>query len=522
VAQPVSGPAAERLRIVVLRDRETPPPWQMAALARAAAVPDVAFCPDVVIATDRQAGRAIEAYAPDIVVNLSRHVAGDWLLDGPRYGVWEFRFPDRTGMRAGPPGFWPLHDDDDVSRVVLVRIIGAHGLARPLSEATLATVRTSLAGNRDNLFRGARMLVAHMCRDILNGRGAHAAETGTPLPMVTDAPPDRQQRARLAVRIAGNRTRRVWDAAFRHQDWNIGIIDAPPHRLLEIDGPPEISWLPRRGPAIFAADPFALATETGLYIMYEEFDRRRGKGVIAALAQESGMTTRGPQPVLETPGHLAYPFLFRHGGVLYCIPENAAGREVTLYRLDGRFRALQRVKTLISGVAALDTTVFRHEGLWWLMYCDSDDGRCDSLHAWYADDPLGAWQPHRFNPVKTDIRSARPAGTPFRHHGALYRPAQDCARGYGGRITLNRIDRLSPTDFAETTVAVVEPDKDGPWPDGLHTITGAGNITVVDGQRRRFFASALVGAIRRRLAAGGKAAPPDAQPWPAPVRVNRL
>jgi hypothetical protein len=82
------------------------------------------------------------------------------------------------------------------------------------------------------------------------------------------------------------------------------------------------------------------------------------------------------------------------------------------------------------------------------------------------------------------VRSARPGGTPFHHDGALYRPAQDCSVTYGGRIVINRVLRLSPTAFEEEPVSTVEPDPDGPFPDGLHTLSSLGNVTLVDGKRR--------------------------------------
>jgi len=68
-----------------------------------------------------------------------------------------------------------------------------------------------------------------------------------------------------------------------------------------------------------------------------------------------------------------------------------------------------------------------------LFFTDADDGPLTKLRVWFADDLLGSWCPHPGNPVKPDIRSARPAGTPFVHDGALYRPAQDCSRTYGAR-----------------------------------------------------------------------------------------
>src|SRR6185436_19157488 len=105
------------------------------------------------------------------------------------------------------------------------------------------------------------------------------------------------------------------------------------------------------------------------------------------------------------------------------------------------------------------------------------------LFIFHAMDLFGPWAAHPLNPVKADLRSARPAGPLFEHNGALYRPAQDCSRAYGGAIALNRIRVLSATDFVEETVSVLEPDPRGPFPDGLHTLMGVGNITLVDGKR---------------------------------------
>jgi hypothetical protein len=88
--------------------------------------------------------------------------------------------------------------------------------------------------------------------------------------------------------------------------------------------------------------------------------------------------------------------------------------------------------------------------------------------------------------VKEDIRSSRPAGTPFFHEGELIRPAQDCSKTYGGRIVLNRVTRLTPTKFEEQQVAVVDPLTDSPYPNGIHTLSAVGNFTMLDAKRLVF------------------------------------
>jgi hypothetical protein len=82
--------------------------------------------------------------------------------------------------------------------------------------------------------------------------------------------------------------------------------------------------------------------------------------------------------------------------------------------------------------------------------------------------------------------------------GNLYRPAQDCTETYGGCIYLNQVAELSPRKFKEEEVAKIAPDKTGPYPDGLHTITVTHNMILVDGNRDAFSIAALrYGLIRK-------------------------
>ena len=108
----------------------------------------------------------------------------------------------------------------------------------------------------------------------------------------------------------------------------------------------------------------------------------------------------------------------------------------------------------------------------------------EDLHLFHAESPLGPWRPHRRNPVKSDVRSARPAGRLFRRGGAWYRPSQDCAKRYGYDIIINKIDAWDIDKYAEVEVDRISPD----WRQGVvttHTINACTGLTVIDGQIRR-------------------------------------
>jgi hypothetical protein len=106
----------------------------------------------------------------------------------------------------------------------------------------------------------------------------------------------------------------------------------------------------------------------------------------------------------------------------------------------------------------------------------------DELHLFHADSLLGDWQPHRRNPVKSDARCARPAGQLYWRNGTLYRPAQICAPLYGSGLSINRVLRLTPLDYAERQVERILP-ANGLL--GVHTVNRAGDLTVIDAFSRR-------------------------------------
>ena len=154
------------------------------------------------------------------------------------------------------------------------------------------------------------------------------------------------------------------------------------------------------------------------------------------------------------------------------------------------------VATLLPG-PAVDATLV-HADTWWLFATRADLGPNQSLSIWHAPRIRGPWTAHARNPVKVDVRSSRPGGTPFVVDGALFRPAQDGSRRYGGRIVVNRVDVLTQTEFREIPVAAVEPWPGTSQPDGLHTLSAAGDRLLVDGNAMHLVPAALPRTLAAR------------------------
>jgi hypothetical protein len=400
-----------------------------------------------------------------------------------------------------PPGFWEIHDGDPVTGAVLQRLTERLDAGVVLHEGYFKTHAASYVRSRDELFFGTTDWPARVCKEILAGDDSRITADPIPEEGAIRREPGNRQMMQFLVRQARSWLSDQYRFTFRQQQWGVGIIAAPVHEVAGLRGEAiasSVSWLPESS-GRFLADPFGvmLADGSGLLILAEDYKWNTAIGRISSITVSAG-TFGAPHILSDLPCHLSYPYLFRHQERLYCIPETHELGEVRLYVLDQANHQWNLVKTLIDGRRLLDSTVFQYEGRWWLFATDASNGPNSKLHAWLADDLHGPWLEHRLNPLKTDIRSSRPAGRPFVHDHKLYRPGQDCSRVYGGGVAINRIVHLSPNCFEEETVRTLLPETHWDYSAGLHTLCGEGHLTIIDACRESFVASAFKQALQRK------------------------
>lgn len=446
----------------------------------------------------------IRAYDLDFVLRFGYNIIRGEILQVPRYGVWSFHHDDEDRYRGAPPCFWEIYHRDPVQGALLQRLTDRLDGGIVLRKGWFRTIQHSYSRNVDAVYTAAAAWPARVARDLQRGYD-HYARPDT-VPSKSTAPiyylPTNGQFLWFGLKLVGNKLRRAFDFLFRQDQWHVGVVAAPIERFLDADFRPAIAWLPRPAAGVFLADCFGVERPTGqLDVLVEELDYRDNHGVIRTYHLPAGQAA--PQATagavsFRQPVHLSYPYIFEADGARYCVPEMAGANGARLFRERPDASGWDDLGWLLEGEAVVDPTIFRHAGRWWLFYTTVAGGADETLFIRYAEQLTGPWHAHAANPVKTDIRSARPAGTPFFHAGQLYRPAQDCSATYGWRVTLNRVDVLTPTEFAETAVQVVSPT-DSYYCDGLHTLAAVGKHTLVDGKRRMFIPAALASRLRGLL-----------------------
>ena len=223
----------------------------------------------------------------------------------------------------------------------------------------------------------------------------------------------------------------------------------------------------------FWADPFAIEHQGKCWAFFEDYHYpRRRAGIACAEISASGKLI-APQPCLESEHHYSYPHVFRSGGDLFMVPESVSSNSVDLYRCHEFPAKWVREATLLEG-RFVDTTIWQHEGLWWLMTTRAEaDSRAGCLLLFYCESLTGEWKFHPSNPISTDIRNNRGAGNVFLSSRRLVRPSQSCSPIYGYSFSFNEITELSKERYSEQPLKTITP-----W-NGLcavHTYNRAGDV----------------------------------------------
>jgi hypothetical protein len=406
-----------------------------------------------------------------------------------RFGSWSFVYGAFPKFLSPLPCFWEIYHGEAVVGAALICRRHRGGSMSLLKSGYLTSIPHSLTENVDALLQAITDWPTLVCRELQasvpKGRDLEASPLNLGIP-------SRSQVVRFRLIEAKNRLARLIQNQYFRIDWNVGILKESPCAFIGREASAHVSVITKCRRGRYLADPCVVREGSQTFVFCEEYHYDTNRGVIAALTVSDHASE--PVPIIQESFHLSYPQVFRYGATYYCIPESGAAKRVYLYKATNFPLSWSLDRTLIENFAAVDSTILKYDGRWWLFCTNGSDGYKgfnSHLYVWHARELFGPWTPHVKNPVKIDVRSSRPAGGFFRHNGYWYRPAQDCSQTYGWRIRINRIESLSETDFEETVVGSINPPA-GKYNRGIHTLSSSNGYHVVDVKRYIFEPAAVV------------------------------
>ncbi|MBO4887445.1 MAG: hypothetical protein J5589_03930 [Firmicutes bacterium] len=249
-----------------------------------------------------------------------------------------------------------------------------------------------------------------------------------------------------------------------------GLTDGEPFRAQTVLPAVKDDW---------AADPMLVDDGDRTWLFYEAVKGTKGRIEVAEVSK--GCRLSRPQVILEDACHYSYPFVFQADGTWYMIPESSAAKEVRLYRaLSFPFR--WELQTVLLHERAVDTTVFFHEGQYWLLTFLLEGGservfpRAYTVVDW-CDPVLREVPWPEYDPLRV-----RGAGPVFRSDGVLLRPAQiSQPQRYGDGLVFYR-PRFSDRYAEGPAFEITERDLRirGVFADGLHTYSCCSRYEAID------------------------------------------
>ena len=265
--------------------------------------------------------------------------------------------------------------------------------------------------------------------------------------------------------------------------WNVGIVESGFEDIFNNPRNMKIRWLQHKYRDRYFADPFLCGQdEKNYYILVEELIFYEDKGKIARLTiDKKTMKLVHKEIILNESHHLSYPYIYDD----YIIPEGYRSGAAYAYKSVKNGEKYQKIK--ISDHALVDPTLLKYDNKYWL-FATTKKNTQDALQmlSIFYSDKLGGFAPHALDPVKIDIKTARPGGRFFEYQGKLFRPVQDCEESYGHFIRIMEVKKLSVNEYEETEVMVLSSQDSPPYDMGFHTFNVYKNCIVVDGYREYY------------------------------------
>lgn len=438
----------------------------------------------------------IKAKELDFIIRFGFGILKGEILAAAKYGVWSYHHGDEQLYRGGPPGFWEICNGSKTTSVILQQLTPALDGGRVLKKGTFKTVYNSYPVQLDEILRhssgwiqqvGLKILEGQLEPEKINPAGAKGKLYKAPGNIAFII---------FLLKLFWNKLDFKLKELFRVELWNIARVHTSIEDIIN-NTPLSLQWFPTQDEKKYRyrADPFVIKTNGNTRLFFEKYDYKSGEGHIASMDYSPANGIYGAEThALKTGFHLSYPSVFSHAGRNYCLPESFKSNSLDLYEVLNDY-SLKKIATLLPDIEAVDPTLFYHNQKFWLFCTLNTNAPNAQLYLYYADTITGPFYPHLLNPVKTDISSARPAGSIFDFEGKVVRPAQNCSITYGGSLVLNHITKLTETEYEENFLTEIKPT-DKVYNKGIHHICVANGIVMVDGKR---YIYSLKAALKRLL-----------------------
>lgn len=382
----------------------------------------------------------IGKYNPDVILKLGAGLPGGRILKVPEYGMWSYAMDNLENDRTGITGYYEVVENRPVTKSELVILSECGEKNHVISNTWESTCSYSIHMNRDRLFRRSSFFTIRVLQgihkygkrfleDLISMHEINPGDESLNLSVPSFTCSVKNFAAAILI-FSRKSLKKVfysdpfsWVLLFKIKE-NIDFLHNSYSTFNKLQPSKDKFW----------ADPFVISRDDKYFVFVEEFIYAKNKGHISVLELDKEGKLLSVKKLIDKPYHMSYPFVFESEGGYYMIPETGGNRTIDLYKCIDFPGTWIFVKSIMEDVNAVDATLFKYNGKWWLFtVIDEINSSLDGspeLFLYFTDNLLsGTWASHPLNPVVSDIRVARPAGKIFFHNGNIYRPSRIAQAG---------------------------------------------------------------------------------------------
>lgn len=229
----------------------------------------------------------------------------------------------------------------------------------------------------------------------------------------------------------------------------------------------------------WCADPFLLNIDNKTFLLFEMYDRLRGKGLIGYRMLKDGKYSK-MRVLIDDKGHLSYPFIINHNDNYYIMPESNSQNIVycTKVECEGD-KLIAGEKHIVKEGKFVDTTLLETGDKKYFFTTDLSKG--DNVSDITIFD-------EQFESKLTTIgvfdkSNARMGGNFIKSGEDIFRVSQDCSKGYGTGLNFSKCN-FNGNEYSEHLISKIAVSdisiKNNKKYDGIHTYNFNEDYEVID------------------------------------------
>ena len=398
---------------------------------------------------DEKLSNKIKNEKYDLILRHDFNIIKGEILNSTKFGIWSFHHGDTSKYLGGPSGFWEIINNEPVTGVTLIKLNEMLDKGDIIDKGFYSTKKNFLINNYFIMDKSFKILIKNI-NILVSKRNISFTKQDSISNKIYKSPSLINLFKYYKIflfQILKKLKNYLLKKFNKHNNiWTIFNSD-----ITKIDINSNKEFKPNKNE--FWADPFYFNYLKKDYIFFERYNLNKKKGVISS-GELINNKIINLKDIVVRKHHLSYPQIFNYKNKTFMTFESWQANKCELLQLVSFPNEWKNYNNFLKGVNSADPTFYidKKKNLWLFVNISKDllNDHDSELYIYLVKDNFKKFISHLKNPVITDSRYARSAGSIFNYKGKIIRPSQiNIHDSYGYGLNFQEIKKLSLNEYIE-------------------------------------------------------------------------